>query len=435
MHGNAASSLAPPPPFPKRRNAVLRLYDAPLYRDGAFWNTVVWGLISGISIPTAQPTEPSKLPPWLDNLLAIIAMTLLFGVVPAWIRLLIRRWRWRKRPQPPRQEAPPAPLHAAPAGPALHATTAPPPLAPSALEGIEQYMLFSELLTDARNTFPHPIARALRALQQAPTDKDRYEALLDAAEILAITISVTVAALLQGRLESRSGGQEQLPEAGQRNLSLLRRAYFGKGAMFGTWTTWLKELQALAAAQPDLVAGLHLALGDGPGDPGIVTHLNALREERNRAAHGNKPKSQPESALRVAEGTHHLERALAKAQFLKATPWLFTVSCVFHPRSRNFEVVASDATGDHPDFERRTFTWAHPVGIDMFYVHGPEGPVPLSPFVADLFCPQCRQMEVSYAYKASKGNRVATFKSFGRGHDIAAPHMVDDLLSLPDQRG
>jgi len=421
MHGNAASSLAPPPPFPKRRNAVLRLYDAPLYRDGAFWNTVVWGLISGISIPTAQPTEPSKLPPWLDNLLGIIAMVILFGVVPAWIRLLIRRWRWRRHPQPARQEVPPpTPPHAAPVGPALRAATAPPP-SPSATHRVDHATPASEVPADARNTFPHPIARALRALQQAPTDKDRYEALLDAAEILAITISVTTAALLQ--------------EAGQRNLSLLRRAYFGKGAMFGTWTTWLRELQPLAAAQPDLVAGLHQALGDGPDGPGIVTHLNALREERNRAAHGDKPKSQPESALRVAEGTHHLERALNKAQFLKAAPWLFTVSCVYRPRSRDFEIVAKDATGDHPDFERRTFTWEHPVGIDMFYVHGPEGPVPLSPFVADLFCTQCQQMEVSYAYKASKGNRTATFKSFGRGHDIAAPDMVDDLLSLPDQRG
>ncbi|QLH23065.1 hypothetical protein [Streptomyces sp. Rer75] len=435
MHGNAASSLAPPPPLPKRRNAVLRLYDAPLYRDGAFWNTVAWGLIAGFSIPASPPAEPSKLPLWLDTLLAIIAMVILCGVVPAWIRLLVRRWRWRKRPQPPRQEAPPAPpLHAVPVGPALRATTTPPP-SPSATHRVDHSTLPSEVPTDARNTFPHPIARALRALHQAPTDKDRYEALLDAAEILAITISVTAAALLQGRLENRSGGQEHLPEAGQHNLSVLRRAYFGKGAMFGTWTTWLKGLQPLAAAQPDLVAGLHHALGDGPDDPGIVTHLNALREERNRSAHGNKPKSQPESALRVAEGMRHLERALAKAQFLKATPWLFTVSCVYHPRSRNFEVVAKDATGDHPDFERRTFTWEHPVGIDMFYVHGPEGPVPLSPFVADLFCPQCRQMEVSYAYKAGKGNRTATFKSFGRGHDIAAPHMVDDLLSLPDQRG
>ncbi|MGR3939309.1 hypothetical protein [Streptomyces sp. BRA346] len=422
MHGNAASSLAPPPPFPKRRNAVLRLYDAPLYRDGAFWNTVVWALISGISIPTASPTEPSKLPPWLDNLLAIIAMVLIFGVVPAWIRLFVRRWRWRKRPRPPRPEVPPAPLHAAPVAPALRVTTAPPPSpwAPHRVGHATPPPAPSALPTDARNTFPHPIARALRALHQAPTDKDRYEALLDAAETLAITLSVTTAALLQ--------------EAGQRNLSLLRRAYFGKGAMFGTWTTWLRELQPLAAAQPDLIPGLDLALGDGPDDPGIVTHLNALRHERNRAYHGDKPKSQPESALRVAEGTHHLERILAKAEFLKAAPWLFTVSCVYHPRSRNFEVVAKDAMGDHPDFERRTFTWEHPVGIDMFYVHGPDGPVPLSPFVADLFCPQCGQMEVSYVYKASKREGTATFKSFGRGHDIAAPHLVDDLLSLPDQR-
>ncbi|MFE9004754.1 hypothetical protein ACFYOY_21910 [Streptomyces sp. NPDC007875] len=454
MQDNAASSLAPPSPLPKRRNAVLRLYDAPLYRDGAFWNTVGWGLIAGISIPTTPPTEPNLPTLWLDTLLAIVIMVATLGIIPAWLRLVIRRWRWSR--QSPRYDVPASPAHAAqeavvappleppgaqasPGAQAPVGAQAPPAVAlssttaPSAQSAASVRRAPAELLADARNALPHPVARAVRALQQAYTPKEKYEALLDAAETLAITVSVTAAALLQGQVESRSGSQEYGQGLGQYNLSALRKAYLAKGVMFGTWTTWLDKLRPLAADHPDLVVGLHQALQDTPDDPGIVGHLNALREERNRAAHGNKPKSQPESALRVAECTHHLERALTKAQFLKDIPWLFTVSCVYQPRSRTFDVVAEDAMGDHPDFERRTFTWARPVGNELFYLLGPEGPVSLSPFVANLFCSQCRQMEVCYAYKVSKGSGAAIFKSFGRGHEIAAAEMGDEIRSLPDQ--
>ncbi|MCG0286891.1 hypothetical protein [Streptomyces sp. PSAA01] len=458
MQDNAASPLAPPSPLPKRRNSVLRLYDAPLYRDVAFWNTVGWGLIAGISIPTTPPTEPNLPTLWLDTLLAIVIVVTTLGLIPAWLRLVIRRWRWSRQRQSPRYDVPASLAHAAqeavvalplePQGPPLEpqgpsaspgspassptvdssSTTAPP-----AQSTTSEQRAPAELLGDARNTLPHPVARAVRALQQAYTPKEKYEALLDAAETLAITVSVTAAALLQGQVEGRSGGQEHGPGLGQHNLSVLRKAYLTKGVMFGTWTTWLDKLQPLAVGHPDLVVGLHQALQGTPDDPGIVGHLNALREERNRAAHGNKPKSQPESALRVAECTHHLERALTKAQFLKDIPWLFTVSCAYQPRSGTFDVVAEDAMGDHPDFERQTFTWARPVGNELFYLLGPEGPVSLSPFVANLFCAQCRQMEVCYAYKVSKGNGAAMFKSFGRGHEIVAAEMGDEIRSLPDQ--
>ncbi len=442
MQDNTASPLAPPSPLPKRRNSVLRLYDAPLYRDWAFWNTAGWGLIAGISIPTTPSTEPSPLPPWLDTLLAIVIIVATLGVIPVWLRLVIRRWRWRRRRQSPLYDVPAA---------SARPSDSPRPSSPSSspatphwagsdrtdgvdhVESIERSVAPSELLADARSALPHPVARAVRALQQAYTPKEKYEALLDAAETLAITVSVTAAALLHGRVESSSGGQELWQGIGRRNLSVLRKAYLGRGVMFGTWTTWLDKLRALAADHPDLVVGLHHALQDTPDDPGIVGHLNALREERNRAAHGNKPKSQPESALRVAECTHHFERAVAKAQFLKSIPWLFTVSCVYQPRTRTFDVVAEDAMGDHPDFERRTFTWARPVGNELFYLLGPEGPVSLSPFVANLFCSQCQQMEVCYAYKVDKSSGTAIFKSFGRGHEIVAPTIGDDIRALPDQ--
>ncbi|MGP3927255.1 hypothetical protein [Streptomyces sp. 8N616] len=258
--------------------------------------------------------------------------------------------------------------------------------------------------------------------------------MLDAAESLAITISVTAAALLHGQSQRHAGGHG-LPEGVvQRNLSALRSAYLGKGATFGTWTTWLNALRSLTETHPDLVPGLRDALQDKPDEPGIVVYLNALRQERNRAAHGNKPRSQSESALRVAQGAYQLEPALAKAQFLKDVPWLLTVSCAYQPRSHTFDVVAHRAMSDHPDFERQMFTWADPVANDTFYVLSPKGPVALSPFVASRFCPQCQQMEVCYVYRADRNEGPAELKSFGRGHDISAADLGDDVRSLPDRR-
>jgi hypothetical protein len=276
---------------------------------------------------------------------------------------------------------------------------------------------------------PHPIARAVRVLQQAHDPRDQYEAILVAAETLAITLSVTAAAILNGWQH----GAPEHDRVGRQELSALRSAYLGKGVMFGTWTSWLKSLAPLLTAYPDLIPGLRGALVDRPDTVGIVGHLNALRDERNKAAHGNRPHSRQEFSLRVAELTPHLETALSQARFLEEIPWLLTVSSSFQPRSHSFQVVAHRAMGDHPDFETRTFTWATPVADEVFYVLGPTGPLSLSPFVASRFCGHCSQLEVCYAYKTDKQHGPATFKSFDSGHDIPADELGDDLRSLPDR--
>jgi hypothetical protein len=304
------------------------------------------------------------------------------------------------------------------------------PASASPLEYHRQSQSTSAVLANARNTLPHPLARAVHALQRAHTPRDQYEALLDAAETLAITVSVTSAALLQGHGDARISSDRQ--DVGHRNLSALRRVYLGPGVTFGTWTNWLRNLQPLALAHPDLIPGLLNALEDRPGDPGVIEHLDALRRERNRAAHGDRPQNRDESALRVAELAPHLERALSRAQFLKDVPWLLTVSSAYQPRSRTFDVVTHRVMGDHPDFEAQTFTWAEPVADDMFYVLGPEGPRALSPFVASRFCSHCRQVEVCYAYRADRNQGPATFKSFDSGHDIPARELGDEIRALPN---
>lgn len=451
---------------------MLRLYDRPLHRDWAFWMTVGWGCLEAVAVPTSK--EPHQIPVWLDTVLAVMCIVAILGVFPAWTRLLLRRWLWRRSqrgllptpassgPHPDLRTSDIPPLQEpmrANGSPAPDGQTAPqfrsggsarPSVSshPSGSDARRTYLISaddvshqedespcsSDVLTDARRTLPHPVARAVHALELAHTPKDQYEAILDTAETLAITISVTAAALLQGVLEESADDREEHHGA-KRCLSALRTDYTGRGAMFGAWTNWLETLSTLMADSPEPIPGFLPALQGRFDDSGIVKNLNTLRRERNRSAHGDKPKSQAESALRVEECSYYLRHALTEARFLRNTPWLLTVSSDYQPRRRNFHVIACDATGDHPDFARRTFVWEHPVGGDIFYTLTQQGPVTLSPFVANSFCSQCRQTEVCYAYRTGKKDGPAIFKSFGRGHEIPILELGDDIRSLPTWQG
>lgn len=412
---------------------MLRLYDAPLYRDWAAWTTAFMVVMTAFAIGTSD--EPRGMPAWLDTLLATITLTALFGVLPAWIRLWIRRRRWRTHdaftnvhpnhafaPLPVQGMPPPA-EPAEPVQPVERDTRAQPYPAPTFVSaprgGSSDPVDTSRVLTRARQTLPHPVARSVRAFQQADTPKDQYEAMLDAAENLALTACVTAAALLH-----RTGR-----DAGSGVLSELRNAYVGRGAMFGTWTVGLQRVCDEATEHPHL-----LPVRFASGVAGMVDDLRALKTERNRTAHGDKPLSQPESALRVAECREILEHALRAAQFLEEIPWLCIASCDYRQRTRNFHVVARNATGDHPVFERQTYEWDEPVAGDAFYLLAPEGRVPLSPFVTYTFCPQCRQTETCYASRVPKRESHATVKSFSRGHEIAVPELGDEIRGLPSRR-
>jgi hypothetical protein len=437
-----------PPPMPgeKRRNSVLRLYDAPVYRDWAFWLTVGNAALGAASMPGSQ--TPSTLPLWLDMLLAAVILGGLFGVLPAWLRLLFRRWRWRRqsrldRPMPPQMTVRDRPAMPYPVPPLIREEeqsarpfiaappVAGPPIAPhQTFAGpMSQAPVPPDALAFARQTYPHPIARAVRVVQHAHTPRDQYEAVIDAGETLAVTISVTAAALLNAHAQ---GSGDDSASVASPELSGLKRAYVGTGATFGTWTSWLTMLSSLTDDRFALVPGLREAL-QRPGEPSVVDHLNALKAERNRAAHGDRPQTTHEAALRVAEILPHLDGALRRANFLPGLPWLLTVSSSYQPRSGQFKVTTRRVMGEHPDFEKELFLWPRPVADDMFYVHGPRGPLTLSPFVASRFCGHCRQLEVCYAYKTHKRQGPAFFKSFDSGHDIPADELGDDLRALPDR--
>ncbi|MBS2962062.1 hypothetical protein KGA66_03310 [Actinocrinis puniceicyclus] len=166
----------------------------------------------------------------------------------------------------------------------------------------------------------------------------------------------------------------------------------------------------------------------------MLQSLNALRDERNRSAHGDIPQSLPECALRAAEAGHQLEAAVTEAAFLTDFPWLLIRSTNYRPGRRTFEVTASLTMGGHPDFDLRRFVLTQPVGTDLFYLLDHGAPILLSPFVTSRFCPTCRNLEVCYPVHADSGTGPATMRSFERGHDIEDLQLGDEIRNLTDSR-
>lgn len=575
---------------PKRRNAVWKLYDAPPYRDWAFWATLAWGVLAAISIGTSD--KPREIPVWLDALLATLFFMAFFGVLPAWVRLRIRRRRdskstassaraetgpshgddarvastWAAAPEAvsprPAQAAmgavpgwPSAPVnlkkhrpqtvsgaradrhvpatatgfvdftsavpawirlvlgkrrssesasssaHAEPSSsrleeqprtastPAAASTAAAthtaqaepgaiprrstasvnlqknkptrgigvqadlPPISTTHVDtgrarqpaaraaGSTHRSLRAAALPHVAHTgptpvppwavpsgkLPHPAARAMRRLRQAHTPEAQYDDLLDAAETLAIVVSSTVAALLQH-------WKPQPADLALRTtaLSALKSRYFSPaGVMFGSWTSWLRnQVSSLASGHEDVLPGLSAALDNRSGSVGLIESLDALREERNRAAHGERPKSRPEAALRVEENLPHLEAALAKAAFMGNLPWILIESCTLRRRAEVFEVTARGVMGDHPDYETLSYEWGRPVVNDSVYVMSPQGPAEMSPLVANMFCQRCREVELAYLQRVNKSAGTAELKSFNRGHVLTSHEFAEEFMEL-----
>ncbi|MDI2132558.1 hypothetical protein [Yinghuangia seranimata] len=252
---------------------------------------------------------------------------------------------------------------------------------------------------------------------------------MDAAETLAIVVSCTVAALVQNWKPQPA----DLPLRATA-LSVLKGKYCTTaGVMFGSWTSWLRrQVTSLAYGREEILPGLSAALEDGPGNIGLIESLDALREERNCAAHGGRPKSRPEAALRVQEQLPYLDAALAKTAFMGNLPWILIESCTLRRRAEVFDVTARGVMGDHPDYEILSYEWGAPVVNDCVYVMSPQGPAEMSPLIANLFCPRCRELELAYLQRINKADGMALLKSFNRGHVLTSRELAEEFMELSD---
>lgn len=452
MTSGADQQWTPPPIRPKRRNAVLRIYDAPVYRDWCAWLTVGWAVFGVAAFSTS--TAPRQMPVWLDVPLATVTITFFLGLLPSILRLQIRRLLWRRRTiqthaEPTVSDGGDRPgqepnvcidavqqnaiakrtvgdLH--PAAPTLiprvSKTSDRSPIRPSRNMtplplATDELLAASVVLRESRQ-LQFPVARAVRALQLATDSKGQYEALLDVADALSVTLGTTASAWLRYR------------GAGQEALGLLHEAYLTKGVAQGHWHQMLSQ-------------AIRVAVDDGESNPGfriasrrtkngtLLSHLGSLVQERNRWAHGARPRNSAEAARRVAEFQPTLEAALSGSAFLVDLPWVLTRSSSYQPRSGEFHVIAFRAMGDHPEFERQSLTSVVPLADEILYLLGQQKPIDLSPFLVVRYCDTCRKQQVCYADRLD-AKRGTALKSFDCGHVMFDPNLDEEVLALREPR-
>jgi hypothetical protein len=450
-HHVVMAASPPPLPMPKRRNAFWRLYDLPLYRDWAAWATLAMLVITTLALGTGEKAKTGT-PRWADVLWGTPTFVVLFGVLPAFLRLVVRRRRWlrvQRRSQPPPTRSsgtsftspwePPVPTAPAAAAPAALDVPPAPPIpsrshrmsavaSESRNSGAQNaavpigavppsILAESELLSSARRRLQYPIARAVRAIQLASDKREEYEAVLSTGEAIAITIGVSIAASLRGSVDPPPAFQE------------LQRGYLDRGVTQGQWITLIAATANLLRVQPEPLRGLSDALRRGKGGSGLVEDLRIIVEERNRWAHGGGPRTPSDAVARLGEMAPALERAITRSLFLVDSPWILVRSSSYRRAHQDFAVLGADAMADHPDFERRDLTSPVPLADDTLYMLTGNRAVDLTPFIAMHDCPECHQAELCHADRLDPRFGVA-LKSFARGHLMYEPGLADELTNL-----
>jgi hypothetical protein len=437
-------SLDPNRERPKKHlGGFLGLYDKPLYRDWLAWWTGFWVLVSGLAIafPTRGSESTSTLPRWLDISLSMLLFGFLFGVLPAYLRVLIRRQLIRRRrakgvgPEsevaikapsvetatPPEKSSAPTQGNAPRPAP-LPTTSFRPPAAqldaPTRLSAVDVSGLQANpTLTDASRLLPYPVARATRQLQLASDAKEAYEATLRVGEILTTVLGIMAAAWAQH--------QHVRTDA----LDRLLAAMNGRGVTQGFWLDAAQSIEKPMVDSGAGLPGLLDALKRGKGGSGLGVDLRAVVEERNAWAHGSSPRTKAEAGERLAKLLPHVERALGQSLSLAQHNWFYVENIQYQRRDASFLITASKAMGDHPDWDRAGIRSSVAVAVESFYVSTPFGLMDLTPLVVMMQCPTCQQPEVAFVDRLDIKKGVA-LKSFDRGHPLFDESLVDDVRAL-----
>lgn len=454
-----------PPSLPEtRRNAVLRIFDSPLYADWAFWWTAFWVIFTASAIGFSD--RPGDLPPLVNGLLAGAFFGLVLGWPPAFFRLRLRRLRAKRHfasrsaslaapstgDQPARVTTPGAeptrddvaagasrvhgpterfaspanstsPDDEAPSPEARQAAAAKPKHAPAGAPPPTQVdvlslesLASSSVLKSARSAMPFPVARAIRMTQLAADRRAQYDGIIEASEALTLTLGITAAAWMR----TRGISNEALLE--------LQQSFKGSGVSQGRWLGVIRETSEALGQGVEPIYGLRAALRRGKRGSGLVSDLEILLQERNRWAHGARPRNLVEAGVRALELGPVLERAVERAAFLSNGAWVLTESSSYG-RDQNFSVSASTVMGDHPEFERMRFVSTGPLIDQTFYLLSGEGPIDLTPYVVMRYCDTCRQREICHADKLDRTHGVA-LRSFVSGHVIFDRSLVADVEAL-----
>lgn len=272
----------------------------------------------------------------------------------------------------------------------------------------EPYRLFQD-------SYPYPIARAVRRFKHSSSPAEKHEAALLCVEALILSLGIVSLSL------SAQRGWGDLAEV-QAWVTGMQQG----GVSLGHWVGVIRATGTFARGSGDEAAGLAKATAPKKGGKGLMADLGSLVEMRNKIRHGAGPRTRAE----VERSLENLEkptfRALAASSFLARMSLVHTSKLRWLPNIGKYEVTGLELMGDHPDFEPAVFETDRPLADDRLYMVTRQGEVlPLWPFCVLDDCPTCLTPEVYYPDRL-KGT-TALLKSLDRGHELEREEVFEDL--------
>jgi hypothetical protein len=259
-------------------------------------------------------------------------------------------------------------------------------------------------------------------VQQATDMKDTYEGVLRAAETLSVVLGITAATWARTY------------DVTTPDLLQFQRALLSRGVSWGLWLDVARSVERAMSQHPHAIPGMSEALRRGKGGAGLEPDLKTLVNERNRWAHGAGPRNGLEAAERLHEVFPPFLRSLERSRFLAETPWILTNDSKLRRREGDFQIQASRAMGDHPDFDYMVFTSQRALAEDVFYLRAGDAALDMTPLVVMRPCPTCHQREVAYADRLDERDGVA-LKTFDRGHVLFDRTLADELRGVVHAEG
>lgn len=263
----------------------------------------------------------------------------------------------------------------------------------------------------------YPLARYIRSIQQTSDAGERYVMALEASEVLAMVLGMSAAAWLRH--------VNALPD----RLSALAASY-EKGVAFGVWLDIARRTAKVAAGRDDAPPALTAFSTSGTKEK--LAGLDVLVQERNRQAHGYRPRTDVEAERRLADVLPALATALDGATDLRSMPWVVTDSSSYRAKDRMFDVTGRRIMSDHPAFEPERWR----VGIDQpmedrrVYIRTEQtGPIDLTPFVVVRTCDTCLTEELFHSARLPRSGGTE-LKSFTSGHPETDPALDEDIRAL-----
>ncbi|MFI7632293.1 N-6 DNA methylase [Microbispora rosea] len=266
-----------------------------------------------------------------------------------------------------------------------------------------------------QETYPYPIARAVRKFRHSQSPVEKHEAAIQCAEALIISLGVFSLALAAYR------DQKDLEEIAKWASSVK----YG-GASLGHWVGVTRAVGDDSRKSGDEASGLAEATALKKGGKGLVVDIDALARTRNRIRHGGGPRTRAEAEASLAALEPHLFNALAHSAFLVKSKWVYADRLSWQPRQGNYRISGLLLMGDHPDFEPIEFESRKPLADGSLYIQMQQDEIlPLFPFCILADCPICLVPEIYYPDKINRF--VAKLKSIDRGHELDNESVFDGL--------